>query len=153
MLPLCGVLHISVNDLLSGEAVSASDYRKKAEENMMELMKENEENKKKLALSVVCGVITIIAVMALVAIAAFVQLPTAARIAIIVFAVVTGAAGIWAACMLDIRAGYFECPSCKALFVPTMSEYVKGYHTFTRRRLTCPECGKTGMCRHRVVKP
>lgn len=34
----------------------------------------------------------------------------------------------------------------------TMAEYVKGYHTFTRRKLTCPECGRRGMCRHRVVR-
>lgn len=30
MLPLCGLLHITVNDLLSGELVSEVDYRKKA---------------------------------------------------------------------------------------------------------------------------
>ena len=61
-------------------------------------------------------------------------------------------AGIWAAAMLEVKAGYYECPHCKALFVPTMGQYVKGYHTLTRRRLTCPECGKTGMCRHRIVR-
>lgn len=33
MLPLCGALHITVNDLLTGERVSEPDYRKKAEEN------------------------------------------------------------------------------------------------------------------------
>ena len=54
--------------------------------------------------------------------------------------------------MLEVRAGYFECPHCHALFVPTMRAYVKGYHTLTRRGLTCPECGKTGMCRRRVTR-
>ena len=152
MLPLCGILEITVNDLLTGERVSQLEYQKKAEENMMDLMKENEENKRRMVLSVVCGLITIIAVCALIVIAAYVQLPTAARIALIVFAAATAVAGIWAAVVLDARAGYFECPYCKALFVPTMSEYVKGYHTFTRRRLTCHQCGKTGMCRHRVVR-
>ena len=152
MLPLCGILEITVNDLLTGERVSQLEYQKKAEENMMDLMKENEENKRRMVLSVVCGMITIIAVCALIVIAAYVQLPTAARIALIVFAAATAVAGIWAAVVLDAREGYFECPYCKALFVPTMSEYVKGYHTFTRRRLTCHQCGKTGMCRHRVVR-
>ena len=28
-----------------------------------------------------------------------------------------------------------EFPHCKALFVPTMSEYVKGYHTLAKRKL------------------
>ena len=152
MLPLCEALHMSVNDLLTGEKVSPSEYQKNAEENMMGLLKENEENKKRMALSVICGVITIIAVCALVVIAAFLPLPTPARIAVLILAVATAVAGIWAAAMLEVKAGYYECPHCKALFVPTMGQYVKGYHTLTRRRLTCPECGKTGMCRHRIVR-
>lgn len=152
MLPLCDALHMTVNDLLTGEKVSPSEYQKNAEENMMGLLKENEENKKRMALSVICGVITIIAVCALVVIAAFLPLPTPARIALLILAVATAVAGIWAAAMLEVKAGYYECPHCKALFVPTMGQYVKGYHTLTRRRLTCPECGKTGMCRHRIVR-
>ena len=39
MLPLCQALHITVNDLLSGEKVQPADYQKKAEENMMDLRK------------------------------------------------------------------------------------------------------------------
>ena len=76
MMPLCEILQITVNDLLTGERVSEDDYQKKAEENMMNLMKENEENKKQMILSVICGVITIIAVCALVIIAAYIQMPT-----------------------------------------------------------------------------
>ena len=43
MLPLCGILEITVNDLLTGERVPQLEYQKKAEENMMDLMKENED--------------------------------------------------------------------------------------------------------------
>ena len=152
MLPLCEALHITVNDLLTGERVSETDYQKKAEENMMNLMQENEENKKRMVLSVICAVITIIAVCSLVVIASYIAMPTAVRIALILLAIATATAGIGAAVVLEVKAGYFECPHCKALFVPTMGEYVKGYHTLTKRRLTCHECGKTGMCRHRIVR-
>lgn len=152
MMPLCEILQITVNDLLTGERVSEDDYQKKAEENMMNLMKENEENKKQMILSVICGVITIIAVCALVVIAAYIQMPTIARIAVIISAFLTAAIGIGAAAMLEVKAGYFECPHCKALFVPTINEYVKGARTLTKRRLTCPECGKTSMCKHRIVR-
>ncbi len=152
MLPLCEKLGITVNDLLSGEKVSEVDYQKKAEENMVDLMKENEENKKRMVLSVICGVITIIAVCSLAVIASFLEIPAAARIGLLILAAATAAAGTGAAAMLDAKAGYFECPHCKALFVPSMGDYVKGVHTITRRRLTCPECGKTGMCRHRVIR-
>lgn len=152
MLPLCAALDITVNDLLSGEKVSLIDYPKKAEANMMNLMKENEENKKRMALSIITGVITIIAVCALIAITSFLDLPAVVRIILIVFSVAVATAGIAAVIMLDIQAGYFECPYCKELFIPSMDEYIKGYHTFTKRRLTCPKCGKTKMCRHRVTR-
>lgn len=152
MLPLCEILHITVNDLLSGETVSAADYQRKAEETIMNLVRENAENKKRMMLSVVFVTLTVIAVCALVVIASFLVLLTIIRIALVVFAVVTAVVGIGAAAILDREAGTFECPYCKTLFVPSMGEYVKSYHTFTRRRLTCPECGKTGLCRHRVVR-
>ena len=152
MMPLCEILKITVNDLLTGERVSSDNYQKKAEENMMNLMKENEENKKQMVLSVICGVITIIAVCSLVVIAAYIPMSTILRIALILFAVATAAAGIGVAAVLDVKAGYFECPHCKALFVPTMSEYVKGPHTLTKRRLKCHECGKISMCKHRIVR-
>lgn len=152
MLPLCEILQISVNDLLSGEKLAAENYREKAEENMMDLIRENAENKERMTLSIICGVITIIAVCALVLLASYLELPVAVRILLLVCAVLTAVAGIGAAARLELKAGYYECPHCGALFVPTMADYVKGYHTFTRRRLTCPACGKTSMCRHRVTR-
>ena len=152
MPPLCAALGITVNDLLSGERVGEGDYRKKAEENMMELMRENAENRQRLLQSIACGGVTVVAVCALVALAAFLPLPAFARMALLLLAMATAVVGIWAAATLDVRAGWFECPHCKELFVPPMADYVKGCHTFTKRRLTCPHCGQTGMCRHRVAR-
>ena len=142
MLPLCAALDITVNDLLSGEKVSSTDYQKKAEGNMINLMKENEENRKRMALCIITVAITVIAVCALIVIASYIDLPTVVRLILIVGAVLVAVAGIATGAMLDI----------KELFVPSMNEYVKSYHTFTKRRLTCPKCGKTGMCKHRVVR-
>ena len=152
MLPLCAALGITVNDLLSGERVGEGDYRKKAEENMMELVRENAENRQRLLQSIACGGVTVVAVCALVALAAFLPLPALARVALLLLAMATAVVGIWAAATLDARAGWFECPHCKELFVPPMADYVKGCHTFTKRRLTCPRCGQTAMCRHRVAR-
>ena len=152
MLPLCEILQITVNDLLSGEKVAEGEYQKKAEENMMDLIRENAENKERMTLSIICGVITVIAVCALVMLASYLELPVAVRILLLVCAVLTAIAGIGAAARLEVKAGYYECPHCGALFVPTMADYVKGLHTLTRRRLTCPACGKTSMCRHRVTR-
>lgn len=152
MLPLCEILQITVNDLLSGEKVAEGDYQKKAEENMMNLIRENAENKERMTLSIICGAITVIAVCALVMLASYLELPAVVRILLLVCAVLTAIAGIGAAARLEVKAGYYECPHCGTLFVPTMTDYVKGWHTLTRRRLTCPTCGKTSMCRHRITR-
>ena len=119
---------------------------------MMNLMKENEENRKRMVLSIITVTITVIAVCALIVIASYIDLPAAVRIILIAGAALVAAAGTAAGFMLEIEACYFECPHCKELFVPSMNEYVKGYHTFTKRRLTCPACGKTGMCKHRITR-
>lgn len=120
---------------------------------MANLMEKNRaENKKTMALSIICGTISIIAVCALVALASFLKLPAFARTLLIVAALLIAIVGTGAAAMLEIRAGYFECPHCKALFVPTMAQYIKGCHTLKKRWLACPRCGKAGMCKHRIAK-
>lgn len=152
MLPLCDALHINVNELLSGECLTDADYKKRAEKNMIDLVKENKENRKKFIVSIILGSICIVAVVSLVMLAAFLVVPTAVRIILLLFAVIVAAFGIGAACVLEREAGTFECPYCHERFLPSMGAYVKGYHTFTKRRLTCPACGKTGMCKHRITK-
>lgn len=46
MLPLCEILGINVNELLTGEKIAMKDYDRHAEENLIRLKKENEEQKK-----------------------------------------------------------------------------------------------------------
>lgn len=152
MLPLCEILEISVNELLIGEKLTDADYKEKAEVTIMSLVQENKENKKRMLQSVICGIITIIAVCSLVVIASYIEMPVAVRIALIILAAITAAAGIGTGATLEVKAGYYKCPKCGHLFVPEIKDYVKGYHTFTKRRLTCPECGKTGMCKHIIVR-
>ena len=151
MLPLCEQLQISVNDLLSGECVCVQEYQTKAEANMMRLMERNEQNRRRYLTSLIDGGVTIVAVAALVGLASFVSMPAAARIALLVLALGTAACGLAAAVMLDREAGVFVCPVCQQPFVPSMHAYVKAYHTFTRRRLTCPHCGCTSLCKHRIT--
>ena len=116
---------------------------------MGKLMK---EKKKRISLSVVCGIITLIAVAALIVIVSYIELPQIAKIALIILAAATAVVGIRTAAVLDMKTGYFECPHCKELFVPSVGEYLIGCHIFAKRRLTCPKCGKKGMCRHRIIR-
>ena len=60
LLPLCNELEITVNELLSGERLQEMDYKKKAEENMVNLVKEAQESKKKIIMSAMVGVLVIV---------------------------------------------------------------------------------------------
>lgn len=151
MLPLCKALGINVNELLTGEKLTDSDYKKKAEENMMDLVKEKEESKKKIMLSVVVGIITVIAGIALLCAAGMFEMAVQIRVLFIVIGVIVIAGGIFSACVLDMDAGTFECRYCKARFKPSAAAYIAGAHTFTTRRLKCPECGKISYCKKRLT--
>ena len=59
MLPLCELLAISVNELLSGERLDEKLYFEKAEQNIMSLMEEKAQEKKKLVIAVVSIAITL----------------------------------------------------------------------------------------------
>lgn len=152
MLPLCEALHINVNELLSGEKLTNADYQKKAEENMMNLIKEKEESKKKIVLSVVVAFITVLAAVTIILTAGIFEMTTAARIVLIAVAVIIIATGIGVACVLDRDAGVYECRKCGAKFTPDMKSYVMGAHTITTRYLKCPECGRSSYCKHRLSR-
>mgnify|MGYP002857329070 FL=1 len=60
MLELCELLEINVNELLSGERITMKNYQKMAEENLMQLQKQEElGNKKLLHMEIVIGVVSI----------------------------------------------------------------------------------------------
>lgn len=57
LLPLCEILGISVNELLSCEKLPPEDYSKKAEENIMDLLKDKEKNNRSSRIPVIIGVV------------------------------------------------------------------------------------------------
>lgn len=150
MLPLCEALDISVNELLSGEKLSIINYQEKAEDNMLSLLKENEANRKRLFQTIVSIVTTIIASVSLIMMASFLNLNTIIRIFLISIALIIIILSIISIILTDSKTGYYECPSCHHQFMPTIHEYIKGYHTFTKRYLRCPKCKKTNLCRRKL---
>ena len=118
MLPLCGALGITVNDLLTGQRVAEADYQTRAEENMMNLLRENTENKKRMALSVICGCVTVIAVCALVVLASFLEVAAGWRVALLALALLTAAAGNPAPPMMTPTPGYYRCTTGQHRYLP-----------------------------------
>ena len=152
LLPLCNELEITVNELLSGERVSEEDYRKKAEENMVNLVREAQESKKKIILSVMVAGLTIIAAVPLFLLSGLLAMEIWTRILLIVIGVVVIFGGVAIACVLDREAGAYECPNCNNRFVPDMKSYIMGPHTITKRKLVCPNCGAHKYCRKVLTK-
>lgn len=152
LLPLCNELGISVNELLSGERLSEVDYKEKAEENMVNLVKEAQESKKKIILSAMVAMLVIIAAVPLFVISGAFEMETWIRFVLIGIGSFIMIVGIIIACVLDRDAGAFECPECKNRFVPDMGAYIMGTHTITKRKLKCPQCGKIKYCKHVLTK-
>ncbi len=143
MLDLCGVLGISVNDLLSGEVVTVDNYNKELENNLIEMVKQKEEaDKRLLSLEIFVGVICLAVFLALIAIASLVQMEEWLRILLILI----GFIPLVVACpfMLKIEqtAGYYKCAECGHQYVPTYGSVVWAMHMGRTRHLRCPKCGK-----------
>ena len=151
MLPLCELLSINVNELLSGERLDADSYKQHAEENMMKLIDERKENKRKLILEVVVVMITLLASCTLIMLSGLLEMETWLRVTLIAIGLVVMFGGIGVAAVLEMTAGYFECSKCGEYFVPTKTAYIMGAHTIMRRHLKCPHCGKRNWCRRRLA--
>jgi len=152
LLPLCNELGITVNELLSGERLQEVDYKKKAEENMVDLVKEAQESRKKIVLSALVACLVIMAAVPLFVVAGAFEMEVWLRVILMGIGMIIMIVGIAIACVLDREAGAFECPECHERFVPDMKSYVMGPHTFTKRKLTCPKCGCSRYCKHVLTK-
>ena len=152
LLPLCNELEITVNELLSGERVSEEEYLKKAEENMVNLVRETQESKKKIVLSAMVAGLTIIAAVPLFILSGMLEMENWIRVLLIGIGLVVIVGGVAIACVLDREAGAFECPECHNRFVPDMKSYIMGPHTITKRKLVCPHCGAHKYCKKVLTK-
>ena len=63
------------------------------------------------------------------------------------FQLLISVSGVGIAVFFDLHVGSFACRYCGKTFIPSAKAYVFSLHTLTARRLTCPHCGKTGLCK------
>lgn len=152
--PLCSQLDITVNELLAGERVNEQDYIRKAEENMMDMIREKEINRKRMAENIALGTISTITMVTMILV---VSLHTE-QMSVIEKSVLMGigctvfAVGIWFA-MQGVRTiGYYKCRKCGSSFVPNMMEYTMSMHMVMTKYLKCPDCGEKTWCRKVYAK-
>ena len=143
MLELCELLHINVNELLTGERLDMEDYKEMAEKNLMELARQEEVNNKKLlALEYVIGWTCSVAFLVLIFAASFAVTTPVCRIVMILTGSVIFVIGMYYSIKLEHDAGYYECPNCGKRYVPTMRAVVLAPHIMWDRKMKCPYCGK-----------
>lgn len=141
---------VDINELLSGKHLDEKHYKENAEEYIVaDLMKKQKEAKKRLAVSIVVAVITILAGLSIILLSALLSAPIWLRIVCIVFSLLIIILGIGVCCVLTVDAGVYECPFCGEKFA-SMKDFISGAHIFTKRKLRCPKCGKKSFCKKRL---
>lgn len=117
----------------------------------MNIMREKEESIRKIIISVSTCAITLLAGVTIILVAGMSNMETWQRTLLSVIAVIVILGGIAIGAYTDMGAGTFECRHCKTRFVPTTKAYLLGIHTLTKRKLTCPKCGKRSYCNRRLT--
>lgn len=154
LLPLCNELDITVNELLSAKQLSSDNYKQKAEENIMNLIKEREANKHNWKLMITTGVISVIAFLTIIMIVVFYTEVMSVTVKIMLVAIACGilTVGIYTAMQGERRIGYYKCPKCNEKFIPSFKEYVYGLHKLSTRKLICPSCRVKSYCKKVMSK-
>ena len=144
MLALCNILKITVNDLLSGEVVTMENYNKEMENKLIEMVKQKEENDKRLlTLEWVIGILSIAVLLIPILIASLVPIEKDwVRLVIVFSGFIPAIVGFIVALKIEQVAGYYECKHCKHRYVPTFKAINLAMHMGRTRYMKCPNCGK-----------
>jgi len=143
MLELCDILNINVNELLLGEKISMEDNKKKTEELLLELAKQEEKNNKKIFTNMWVILITsFIFYISIITISAYSlgEGPIFGTIVCISTLILVAVA--FYALKLEVDTGYYECLKCHHRFKPKYFVALITPHVHTTRYLKCPNCNK-----------
>lgn len=153
MLTLCEILKITVNDLLSGEIVTMENYNKEMEQKLIEMVKQKEENDKRmLALEWVIGILSVVVLLVPILIASYLPMKDWQRIVLCCSGVIPAFVGFFFAIKIEQVAGYYKCKHCNHCYVPTYKVMSLSMHMGRTRYMKCPKCGKRSWQRKVVSK-
>ena len=140
---LCKLLKITINDLLCGEVVSVENYNEKAEKALLEMVKKEEmQNKKLMMYENVIGFSSTLSFLIQVFVAVFFVKNTTAQILLFILAFALLIVGVSFALKIEAETGYYECQKCHNKYVPKYSSVYFAMHLGTTRYMKCPKCGK-----------
>lgn len=147
MMPLCEVLGINVNELLTGEKIPDEKYKEKAEETMMDLMRNKKGRGKIIALMIMILLLMITPMIIMGILIDKYNLPEKLEIIGIIPMII----GVITTLFVDCSIGYYQCEECGEKFVPKFgANYFFAVHKPDSRKIRCPKCGKNCWCKHNL---
>lgn len=152
MLELCGLLGITVNDLLSGEVISMDDNQKN-EQLLLEMAKEIEKKNKVIWNSMwAIMIVSMVGLLTCLFVAAYLIPEGVWQLITILATGVVFLIPCFYALKLEVSVGAYKCKNCGHEIVPTYTEALNAMHMGTTRYLKCPNCGKRTWCKKVLVK-
>lgn len=141
MLELCDILGITVNDLLSGRVITAENYNRELEKNLVEMIRQKEKaDKQLLSFEIFVGYFSSIIFILLVFVASFVTMENWLRLVLIGIGFVLFVVGVGFAIGIERSAGYYECAKCGHKYIPTFASVLFSMHIGRTRYMCCPKC-------------
>lgn len=143
MLELCGILGITVNDLLNGERISSENYTQKVEAQMLELLRQTEQSGKQLDRynNLSQTALTIISFFALIVLLFVPDEKMGISIIGVCLGLIMIVSGSFAI-FFDINIGYYQCPHCDHIYRPKIFSlfHYKNFFSVRKIYLRCPHC-------------
>ena len=154
MLPLCEILEISVNELLSGEKINMEDNKQKNEQLLLDMSKQLETKNKMIWSSMwTIMTISITALIAGILVAAFLIPEGVWQLVAIIGLCIVFLIPCFYALKLEVSVGAYKCKNCGYEIVPTYTQALNAMHRGTTRYLKCPKCGKRTWCKKVINTP
>ena len=152
MLEVCGILGISVNELLSGEKINMENNDQKNEQLLLDMAKELERKNKTIWNSMwVIMTVSLIGLLGGLALIAF-FIPEGPWMLVAILALCAlFLIPCFYALKLEVSVGAYKCKNCGHEIVPTYAQALNAMHRGTTRYLKCPKCNKRTWCK-KVIK-
>lgn len=148
MLQLCEILHITVNDLLSGEEIGMENKNQKNEQLLLDMAKELQKKNKTIWSAMwTMMIVSMVALFAGIFVAAFLIPEGVWQLVTVLSVTVVFLIPCFYALKLEVSVGAYKCKNCGQEIVPTYTQALNAPHMGTTRYLKCPTCDKRTWCK------
>ena len=153
MLDLCKELKISVNELLSGEMIEMKNYDENVEKNLLDMVKQKEENDKRLlGMEILMGILSVLPLLISTAIVLLVPIEEWLGSVIVGTSVIPLLIATPFALKIEQTAGYYECKKCHHKYVPKYVSVFGAMHFGRTRYMKCPKCNQKSWNKKVLIK-